>query len=246
MDEANPVPADRNNYTITITDSVTKQPVMLVLKSPKGESNTRKSMIGKSLEDIIGVHSGGPHGRRKDDLGHTVENYQRFADFIHAMLEYQPDKRVSASDALSHDYVLDSIDFPVVGGTTSNTASSKEEKVKQENEMSKDNDKDKVAASTRSCVIPPALCPRRSSSAPRLSSNVSLLTSTSTTATSTNQVDSGKQDMECGDDSVQVTASLGAETVTATSKGDQALVLDINEGPMETSEVDDEGNVNAS
>ena len=36
----------------------------------------------RTLADILGVHSGGPHGRRLGEAGHSVERYEEFLDFI--------------------------------------------------------------------------------------------------------------------------------------------------------------------
>lgn len=36
----------------------------------------------RTLAEIIGVHIGGPFGRRKGEAGHAVENYEEFLDFV--------------------------------------------------------------------------------------------------------------------------------------------------------------------
>jgi hypothetical protein len=36
----------------------------------------------KTLEEVIGVYIGGPFGRRKDEVGHTVERYLEFFDLV--------------------------------------------------------------------------------------------------------------------------------------------------------------------
>lgn len=36
----------------------------------------------RSLDEIIGVYSGGPGGRRLGESGHTVQIYELFYDFV--------------------------------------------------------------------------------------------------------------------------------------------------------------------
>lgn len=127
MDESNPPIRDPSRYTVTITDPVTNLPVVLVLKPPKdSDSNgSRKALIPKTLEDVIGVFTGGPNGRRKDDGGHSEEIYKLFAGFVRSMLRYDPTQRSSAAQALLHPYVSANIDFPVAQGyQSSNTSNS--------------------------------------------------------------------------------------------------------------------------
>jgi serine/threonine protein kinase len=132
VDEANPVPPDRAQWTVTITDKATGQPLLLVLKPPKdSESSSRKgggALIGKTLEDVIGVHTGGPKGRRLNDVGHSEDIYRLFAEFIRTMLVYPPAQRASAKEALAHAYLLANIDFPAVqshqGGASATSSSS--------------------------------------------------------------------------------------------------------------------------
>ena len=47
----------------------------------------------------------GPHGRRRDEPGHTPDKYLEFLDFIERLLQYDPVVRLSATDSLRHPYV---------------------------------------------------------------------------------------------------------------------------------------------
>jgi len=47
----------------------------------------------RTLESILGVYSGGPAGRRRDEQGHSVEKYTEFLDYIQTLLRYDPDTR---------------------------------------------------------------------------------------------------------------------------------------------------------
>ena len=57
---------------------VLRRPVATGTGAGKGREAPPKRM----LEDILGVYTGGPNGRRKGEPGHTVEKYLEFADFI--------------------------------------------------------------------------------------------------------------------------------------------------------------------
>jgi dual specificity tyrosine-phosphorylation-regulated kinase 1 len=56
----------------------------------------------RSLTEIIGVNSGGPHGRRLGETGHSVDNYIEFESFIRSLLIYNPSERCSAYEASLH------------------------------------------------------------------------------------------------------------------------------------------------
>jgi len=59
----------------------------------------------KSLTEIIGVATGGPGGRRADEAGHDVNDYTMFHDIISKMLCYDPELRISPSEALRHPFL---------------------------------------------------------------------------------------------------------------------------------------------
>ncbi len=45
-------------------------------------SRKKDTFRKRTLEEIIGVETGGPQGRRKDDPGHTPQMYASFTEFI--------------------------------------------------------------------------------------------------------------------------------------------------------------------
>lgn len=53
-------------------------------KSEVEAINRKKDTFRKrTLEEIVGVETGGPQGRRRDDpIGHSSEMYTMFVDFI--------------------------------------------------------------------------------------------------------------------------------------------------------------------
>lgn len=58
----------------------------------------------RSLDDILGVETGGPGGIRKGEAGHTPSDYRKFKDLILRMLDYDPETRVKPYDALQHPF----------------------------------------------------------------------------------------------------------------------------------------------
>ena len=61
----------------------------------------------RSLQDIIGVYTSGPHGRHEGSDNHTVDKYLQFFDFISGLLRFGPRERESAASSLTHPYVVD-------------------------------------------------------------------------------------------------------------------------------------------
>jgi hypothetical protein len=107
----------------------------LALKMHKSEidgtARKKDSFRKRTLEEIIGVETGGPQGRRLNDSGHTPQMYSMFTDFIRSdptlsplslslslltshlthrsMLIYQPSQRTNPVESLKHPY-LQSVD----------------------------------------------------------------------------------------------------------------------------------------
>lgn len=63
----------------------------------------------RTLAQIIGVESGGPFGRRRDEAGHSRENYAEFQSFIASLLRFDPTERVSAVEAMNHTYITEGV-----------------------------------------------------------------------------------------------------------------------------------------
>ena len=53
---------------------------MYVLRRPRNW--TKDAQRPRVLEEIIGVNTGGPSGRRLGEAGHSEEHYLEFVDFI--------------------------------------------------------------------------------------------------------------------------------------------------------------------
>ncbi|KAM3187247.1 Dual specificity tyrosine-phosphorylation-regulated kinase 1B [Hymenolepis weldensis] len=58
----------------------------------------------RKLNDILGVNSGGPMGRRLQEPGHSPQDYAIFMDLVLLMLTYDPEKRIRPSEALAHRF----------------------------------------------------------------------------------------------------------------------------------------------
>ena len=67
----------------------------------------RDAPAPRTLAQIIGVDTGGPFGRRKDEVGHSRENYLEFLSFIEALLQFDPRERWSAAQAMEHYYITE-------------------------------------------------------------------------------------------------------------------------------------------
>jgi len=79
-----------------------------------GDTNTKTN---KTLSDIIGVETGGPQGRRRGEVGHTVTDYLKFKNLVERMLAFDPAERIIPLEALHHSFFLQTSDE----GTITNT-----------------------------------------------------------------------------------------------------------------------------
>jgi serine/threonine protein kinase len=76
-----------------------------VLKRVQKEGTTQPPK--RSLHEIIGVYTGGPHGRHEGNDGHSVDKYLQFLDFIGGLLRFGPRERESAASSMNHPYIVD-------------------------------------------------------------------------------------------------------------------------------------------
>eukprot|EP01086_Lenisia_limosa_P015304 TRINITY_DN4826_c0_g1_i2.p1 TRINITY_DN4826_c0_g1~~TRINITY_DN4826_c0_g1_i2.p1 ORF type:complete len:419 (+),score=72.15 TRINITY_DN4826_c0_g1_i2:19-1275(+) len=58
----------------------------------------------RTLESIVGAETGGPGGRRKHENNHSPQDYHIFLDLVRKMLDYNAESRISAFDALQHEF----------------------------------------------------------------------------------------------------------------------------------------------
>uniref|UniRef100_A0A6G1SL17 dual-specificity kinase n=1 Tax=Aceria tosichella TaxID=561515 RepID=A0A6G1SL17_9ACAR len=87
-------PSNNSSYYV-LRRQITTGKKKLVQYLPPG---TRK------LYHILGVDSGGPHGRRRGEDGHSTGDYLQFLNLILQMLDYNPARRIKPAQALSHAF----------------------------------------------------------------------------------------------------------------------------------------------
>lgn len=73
----------------------------------------------RQLNDILGVETRGPGGRRAGEPGHSVADYQKFKDLVTRMLDYDPKTRITPYYALQHQFFKHTTDEST--NTTSGT-----------------------------------------------------------------------------------------------------------------------------
>ena len=75
--------------------------------SSKGEGEGEKR---RRLEDVLGVNSGGPGGRRKGEAGHTPHHYGLFHNLLSRMLTFDVEQRLTPMQALHHAFFVDDVE----------------------------------------------------------------------------------------------------------------------------------------
>lgn len=88
-----------------------------ILKKSK-DGKRYKQPGTRRLQDILGVESGGPGGRRLGEPGHSISDYLKFKDLILRMLDFDPKTRVTPYYALQHNFFKRTADE----GTNTNIA----------------------------------------------------------------------------------------------------------------------------
>lgn len=58
----------------------------------------------RKLYHILGVDSGGPHGRRRGEEGHSTADYLQFLNLVLQMLEFNPIRRIKPEQAMRHAF----------------------------------------------------------------------------------------------------------------------------------------------
>lgn len=68
-----------------------------------------RAIGSRKLSDMLGTYSGGPGGRRAGEPNHTPEDYLRFESLLRRCLEIDPLKRITAREALDHEFLRSSV-----------------------------------------------------------------------------------------------------------------------------------------
>lgn len=92
--------------------------VLYVLKRPNKDMPKPRR-----LEDIIGVYTFGPGGRRQGEQNHNEARYLEFLDFVRRLLVYNPDYRAAPADMANHPYLCFLEESEPVKPSTTNTTS---------------------------------------------------------------------------------------------------------------------------
>ncbi|XP_076335197.1 serine/threonine-protein kinase minibrain-like isoform X1 [Tachypleus tridentatus] len=71
---------------------------------PSKDGKKYKSPGSRRIQDILGIESGGPSGRRQGEPGHSVSDYLKFRDMIIRMLDFDPKTRVVPYNCLQHSF----------------------------------------------------------------------------------------------------------------------------------------------
>jgi len=86
----------------------------------------------RKLHHILGCETGGPEGRRKNESGHTLQDYVKFKDLIIRMLDYDAKTRITPYQALQHVFFKRASDDT---GSSNHSCSSSPGLVKSEKEF---------------------------------------------------------------------------------------------------------------
>ena len=63
-----------------------------------------RTLRHRTLDEVLGVETGGPDGRRLNEPGHSVTDYLKLKDLIMKMLTYSPAERITPFQAISHSF----------------------------------------------------------------------------------------------------------------------------------------------
>lgn len=67
-----------------------------------------KPIGSRKLSEMLGTYTGGPGSRRTGEPNHTPEDYLRFESLLRRCLEIDPLKRITAREALDHEFLRSS------------------------------------------------------------------------------------------------------------------------------------------
>jgi len=108
---------DESDQIVKISELLGIPPAHMIQSGTKGLKHFRKSDEGssyqlrhgrrptmRSLNDVLGVETGGPESRRQGEPGHSVTDYLKLKDLILRMLKYDPAERISPFEAISHSF----------------------------------------------------------------------------------------------------------------------------------------------
>jgi serine/threonine protein kinase len=77
---------------------------------PPSASSHKEPALYTDLVSLLGVHIGGPTGRRKNDPeGHSPAQYALFLDIVDRMIAYDPKMRIKPLEAMNHPFFFEDV-----------------------------------------------------------------------------------------------------------------------------------------
>lgn len=71
-------------------------------------STHKEPALYTDLVSLLGLHIGGPTGRRKNDPeGHSPAQYALFLDMVDRMITYDPTMRIKPLEAMNHPFFFE-------------------------------------------------------------------------------------------------------------------------------------------
>jgi len=109
---------DEGDQIVKIYELLGAPPPQMVQSGTKGLKYFRASPDGsgyvlrdpprtlrhRTLDEVLGVETGGPDGRRLNEPGHSVTDYLKLKDLLIRMLTYSPAERITPFQAISHSF----------------------------------------------------------------------------------------------------------------------------------------------
>jgi len=109
---------DEADQIVKIYELLGPPPAHMIQQGTKGLKHFRRAAEGptyqlreaprslkqRSLNEVLGVETGGPDGRRLNEPGHSVTDYLKLKDLIMRMLAYDPGERITPFQAISHSF----------------------------------------------------------------------------------------------------------------------------------------------
>ena len=109
---------DEGDQIVKIYELLGPPPTHMIQAGTKGLKHFRRQEQGlgytlrepphtqkqRSLNEILGVETGGPDGRRLNEPGHSITDYLKLKDLIMKMLAYDPADRITPFQAISHSF----------------------------------------------------------------------------------------------------------------------------------------------
>ena len=113
--------------------STSPPPHCIYRLKPRAKTEHREVTVHTNLRDVLGVHTGGPNGRRRaDTVGHSEQMYVQFLDLVERMLDYDPATRIKPMQALNHPFLREDDGTPAGSRTAAAVTAASSDGAKSE------------------------------------------------------------------------------------------------------------------